>query len=774
MLKRLDPRELLLGRYGTFQELSEHLITEMHGDVRQQMNDALLGKKRSCTAPARHVRALLIDEVDVFLKPDFFCGAYRPNLALSDERIFDLMKAIWANPSADPLQLPQFTALLPPEGGGGRKKAKTAAPAGVLATGFEWLAKSAAREMQAAAQNFQKKPPKRGVDYELFDIEGSKWVHYKVQDAYQPSSRVTFGYHTNCVYLHENQRGSITDDELKDHGVHLHVIGGAFAYAMLPTTTPYDRAVPAFYEFILGVTGTLHADRLPPEARELLFDPIGIKHMTYCPSMYGELKRGWDSASGDYVKMTTTASEHFLAIADEIKRRLKPTDKTYKGQRAVLVFFESNEVLESFYNSSCFSSLKDAANRLTEVSARDPEDRESLISKATRQGQVTLATRVFGRGIDFSVDDEHMVTCGGLHVLATFFPQDKSEEVQIRGRGARQGEAGSFSMVLSGPQLDDFTGDEATLDDLKSWVSSNSLYDKLSEIRDTQAQADKEERLKQAEQAKDEHVAVATALHSKAADALPTLLKKYNFSASSTSCRTLFLIDVTYSMNTLIEKTKNCIGEFFTRCATVLEAEGIDAGFELQIAGYSNYNVSAEQLVETSTWEAKPHNLSMFLQGLETRGGWGNEAIEAGLMHALQEHKKRPLSQIILIGDAAPNSMNEVSEKRRNLGEQYWAAQKPSWSESGIPIKDASGMLADLQALQLGHVPLHAYFIAQRAEAGFRALSAASGGSAHELDVKSKNGAQLLTDAVCKQILSALGGKSLEDAYDRMMPSFSS
>ena len=54
--------------------------------------------------------------------------------------------------------------------------------------------------------------------------------------------------------------------------------------------------------------------------------------------------------------------------------------------------------------------------------------------------------------------------------------------------------------------------------------------------------------------------------------------------------------------------------------------------------------------------------------------------------------------------------------------------------------------------------------------AGF---DATGGGSVQPLDVKSKEGAQLLTDAVCKQILSSRGGKALQDAYERMKPSFS-
>ena len=119
----------------------------------------------------------------------------------------------------------------------------------------------------------------------------------------------------------------------------------------------------------------------------------------------------------------------------------------------------------------------------------------------------------------------------------------------------------------------------------------------------------------------------------------------------------------------------------------------MSSGFELQIAGYSNYNVQVEQIVEASTWEAKPHNLSVFLQNLGTRGGWGPEAVECGLMHALTEHSKRPLDQIILIGDAPANSSQHViNNRQQQYGEAYWSTRTPDWSPSGIPATDALGV----------------------------------------------------------------------------------
>ena len=52
---------------------------------------------------------------------------------------------------------------------------------------------------------------------------------------------------------------------------------------------------------------------------------------------------------------------------------------------------------------------------------------------------------------------------------------------------------------------------------------------------------------------------------------------------------------------------------------------------------------------------------------LVIQGGQGNEAIEAGLQFANKEIKENngiPLSMIIIIGDAAPNTVKDVTDKR--------------------------------------------------------------------------------------------------------------
>ena len=62
-------------------------------------------------------------------------------------------------------------------------------------------------------------------------------------------------------------------------------------------------------------------------------------------------------------------------------------------------------------------------------------------------------TNGFGRGTDFVVFDQSVKKLGGLHVIQTFLSVDHSEEVQIQGRTARQGEEGSYQLIIKENEL---------------------------------------------------------------------------------------------------------------------------------------------------------------------------------------------------------------------------------------------------------------------------------------------------------------------------------
>ena len=130
-----------------------------------------------------------------------------------------------------------------------------------------------------------------------------------------------------------------------------------------------------------------------------------------------------------------------LELRSEIDIRRK-SDKAGAPRRAVLVFFESREELEAFYESDQLLDLKSATRVLTEEIA--PQDKEGAFLQATRSGAITLLIREFGRGTDFKCFDVRMLEGGGVHVIQAFFPTEIAEEIQIKGRTARQGARGSY------------------------------------------------------------------------------------------------------------------------------------------------------------------------------------------------------------------------------------------------------------------------------------------------------------------------------------------
>jgi len=159
------------------------------------------------------------------------------------------------------------------------------------------------------------------------------------------------------------------------------------------------------------------------------------------------------------------------------------------------------------------------------------------------------------------------------------------------------------------------------------------------------------------------------------------LLKRNKGPQLKIASRTLILMDATCSMHTLLEKTKSTISVMYERAFKVMVDENITSGFQIQFAVYRNYDSNENEIFQYSPWESKADGLVEFMKGIRVAGGWGNEAIEIGLWHANQQAlTKKGLSQVILIGDAPPNTVDEVNYKRNSQRKyfvlDYWSRTK--------------------------------------------------------------------------------------------------
>jgi preprotein translocase subunit SecA len=101
------------------------------------------------------------------------------------------------------------------------------------------------------------------------------------------------------------------------------------------------------------------------------------------------------------------------------------------------VFFTDEEELMKFYKSPILDDILSKVNYLTEEATS--AEVTAIVKKATHSGKITLLTRAFSRGTDFIILDEIVKSNGGTCTIQTFVSESASEEIQIKGRSARQG-----------------------------------------------------------------------------------------------------------------------------------------------------------------------------------------------------------------------------------------------------------------------------------------------------------------------------------------------
>jgi hypothetical protein len=227
--------------------------------------------------------------------------------------------------------------------------------------------------------------------------------------------------------------------------------------------------------------------------------------------------------------------------------------------------------------------------------------------------------------------------------------------------------------------------------------------------------------------------------------------------------RTIVLMDATGSMGSCIDSTKKALKEIFCRAREILTENGAAASFQMQIAVYRNYNAPQEELLQASNWETEttPDQLRLFLDRDVTASyGMGNEAIEIGLWHVLEQHRVERVSQVVLIGDMPANSAVEtLSNRRSQRGESYW---------KGTRFAEMVSYPQQLQLLVQEEIPIHAYWVSGKAQQCFTEAAKATKGTCGLLNIGSSAGNEALLDAVTNRILAAAGGNQadqLQQAY---------
>ena len=521
--------------------------------------------------------------------------------------------------------------------------------------------------------------------------------------------------------------------------------------------------MPKLYASVLGATGTLKD--LSEGERNVLRNVYGVKRATYLPSVYGRNNMTFDSNSTEAIKITN-AVDHYMEIVKEIEKRLQGKPK----ERAVLVFFETKQKVHDFLGSREMSTRRGQVRVMREEDS--VTDREQAVRQAVASKSITLLSRDFGRGTDFVCYDDELNTSGGVHVIQTFVSLEVSEQTQIKGRTARQGNNGSYSLILLDSELESI---QITAKMIVEFEAKSERYTVIDKMRKQAFNASYSIAMSYVDSIKQNHEEsqdFLQALYRSDINVVREFINKRNNSGiSSANCsagdcsvsRTICLMDATGSMGGLLAQVKMTVQTMFERAHAVLEDAGYPQAFEMQFAVYRNYN-AGNTILNHSTWERKPDNLRQFMSAVNANYGQGaREAVEIGLWHVNQEREAGEVSQVILIGDAPPNTRQEVTSKRaeaRFNGGTKWA-QETYYEDELQHIIDAE-------------IPVHAFYVNAYAKEDFALIAARTQGSTGELDITSGKGAELLTSLITKRILvnvnkisngGAEGEKKLMDSY---------
>lgn len=754
--------------YGTFKDLSERWINEQHGNVRDAVDSLMrqTGKAGNVTQQnTSRPRVLLLDEVDVFFGKDFCGSTYKLSHMFSHPDVHALIHYIWTQ-SKDNIRLLSLERIKNNPESGYEKLLTT------LIRGSQSLLDHAITAMIE--------------DVKIYRTQQGSFILDPLTQkiGYQGNSHVieyniAYRYQTMFAYIDYLELKKITARVLQGK-VGLLLECGEFSYAEMPKQ----------YAHIFGVTATLTT--LNVTQKNLLDTILSVQAFTYLPSVYGESKLKFPIESA--VKVVKNA-DHFQAITDEINRCRISNDS--QQLRPVIVFFKSLDELKAYYKQITRLGIDSAMVSVLDETLGEDE-RNNIITRATHAGKITLATAPYGRGTNFRCYDKLVDSHGGPHAIQTFFPSDISEETQFKGRPARQGGNGSYSMVLNATDLEEEYGTDNTAflrDTYFAQVDSSggatpSLYEQLHQLRELKLQQQYEQRSQELQQIQLRHtksIAFIRALnnpqgrYSSAEDnrqLLTTLcglnqfetvidpsipIRRQEKTASGETYRTICLIDATSSMRDILDAVKDTVQAMFTRAQEVLEESSLIAipTIEMQFVFYRNYNADRGRLLEHSDW-MKGNDIQMlesFLSNISAQAGWGNEAAEVAFAYVNQlVHQGTQIQQIIWIGDMPPNTCEQVSYKRNHVDVVNCHGQE---------FKEPVYFFRELMKIHEAKIPVHAFWVPgqyfseskREIESCYKRVAIQTGGQSGSLDICGQEGAEALAHCVTECIVENAGGE---------------
>jgi preprotein translocase subunit SecA len=227
------------------------------------------------------------------------------------------------------------------------------------------------------------------------------------------------------VQIVDEYTGRIMADRSWERGLHQMIEAkegcGISARQETLSRISYQRFFQRYLR-LAGMTGTAR------EVASELWSVYGLKVVTI-PTHRPPRRK----ALGD--RMYASAERKWL----EVVRRVRAL---HAQGRPVLVGTRSVQASERLSQELTFAGL---SHRV--LNARQDQHEAEIVAQAGQPGRITVATNMAGRGTDIRLAPG-VAERGGLHVLATERHDARRIDRQLFGRGARQGDPGSFEAIV--------------------------------------------------------------------------------------------------------------------------------------------------------------------------------------------------------------------------------------------------------------------------------------------------------------------------------------
>lgn len=254
----------------------------------------------------------------------------------------------------------------------------------------------------------------------------AQWVT-SAKQAQLKNENVDYVIKGDQVIIIDENTGELQHGSRWQHGLHEFV---EIKHNIIPqkaSLTGASISHPAFfdhYRHIFGLTGTLGSAEERKEITAIYhLDTINIP--TRCVSQQKE-----------YPFYYGPHEKYYETILSDVRRMIQENRPTLILVRNI----NDSLLLSQYFNQTnihhqCLNGVQRTPDAL-------------VVSRAGHQKMVTIATNLAGRGTDIILPN-HVKKSGGLHVIVAFYPPNSRVEDQAIGRSARQGDLGSYRMILS-------------------------------------------------------------------------------------------------------------------------------------------------------------------------------------------------------------------------------------------------------------------------------------------------------------------------------------